>query len=146
MKLFSDDFPFIPRYETACSTPWQNHFDRQPRGSDLDIIMNNILLSRDSFLLLLVVILAGYYILRLSSGSETNFFIVSSLSVNEASDTNILVDTSWHPPILSRINSLTSAINDTGTYGFVFNSSTLPEEIPYGIAIFFLLQISVAHI
>jgi acid phosphatase len=44
-----------------------------------------------------------------------------------------LVKMSWHPPISSRINSLSSAINGTGTYGFVFNSSLLPEGTPYGI-------------
>ncbi|KAF2115506.1 acid phosphatase [Lophiotrema nucula] len=45
---------------------------------------------------------------------------------------NISIDLSWHAPMSSRINNLSSAINDTGTYGFVFNSSLLPEGIPYG--------------
>ncbi|ELR03874.1 hypothetical protein VC83_06065 [Pseudogymnoascus destructans] len=44
----------------------------------------------------------------------------------------ISVDLSWHEPISSNINSLSSAINGTGIYGFVFNSSTLPEGTPYG--------------
>ncbi|KAM7183536.1 Histidine phosphatase superfamily [Naviculisporaceae sp. PSN 640] len=42
------------------------------------------------------------------------------------------IDLSWHTPILSNINNLTSAINGTGTYGFIFDSSTLPEGLPYG--------------
>lgn len=45
------------------------------------------------------------------------------------------VDLSWHAPISSGINNLTSAINGTGTYGFIFNSSQLPDGTPYGIAI-----------
>ncbi|OBT71771.1 hypothetical protein VF21_09396 [Pseudogymnoascus sp. 05NY08] len=44
----------------------------------------------------------------------------------------ISVDLSWHAPISSNINSLSSAINGTGIYGFVFNSSTLPQGTPYG--------------
>jgi hypothetical protein len=112
--------------------PTQNHLDRQPREFDLDIFMNNILPSRGSFLWLLAGILAGYYILTRFFELATSFLIVSSLSVVQAANIDISVDLSWHAPISSRINSLSSTINGTGTYGFVFNSSTLPEEISYG--------------
>lgn len=102
--------------------------------------MNDIFPSRNSFLWLLVVMLTGYYALRRFFELATRFYVVSSLSVIQASNMGISVDLSWHAPISSTINSLTSAINGTGTYGFVFNSSTLPEEIPYGIMIIFLCK------
>ena len=87
---------------------------------------------------LLAMILTGYYVLPRYFESATSFFIVSSLSVIQGANRDVSVDLSWHAPISSRINSLSSAINGTGTYGFIFNSSTIPEEIPYGIVIFFL--------
>lgn len=102
--------------------------------------MNDILPSRVSFLWLLAVILAGYYVTRFFE-SATSFFSVPSFPVFQAANMDISVDLSWHAPISSSVNSLSSAINGTGTYGFVFNSSTLPEEIPYGIVIFFLFEI-----
>ena len=92
------------------------------------------------------MIVAGYHLLTRFFERTTSFFIVSSLSVVQAANMDISVDLSWHAPISSRINSLSSAINGTGTYGFVFNSSTLPEEIPYGIVSFFLFKILVAYI
>lgn len=45
---------------------------------------------------------------------------------------NASVDLTWYPPISSDISNLSSAINGTGTYGFIFNSSTLPAGVPYG--------------
>ncbi|KAK5129619.1 hypothetical protein LTR08_003018 [Meristemomyces frigidus] len=42
--------------------------------------------------------------------------------------TNATVNLGWHPPINSNVNSLQSAINGTGTYGFVFNSSQGPPS------------------
>ena len=42
------------------------------------------------------------------------------------------VDLSWHAPKASNINNLSTAINSTGVYGFIFNSSTLPQGTPYG--------------
>ena len=108
--------------------------------------MNDMLTSRGSFLWLLAMLLAGYYVLTRFFELSTSVFIVSSLSVIQAANMDISVDLSWHAPISSKINSLSSAINGTGTYGFVFNSSTLPEEIPYGIVIFFLFKFLVAHI
>ena len=99
--------------------------------------MNRILSSRNFFLLLLAGLLAGYYVLTRFSESVPSFVNVLKLVVMQAANIDIPVDLSWHAPISSTINSLNSAINGTGTYGFVFNSSTLPKEIPYGILIFF---------
>lgn len=56
------------------------------------------------------------------------------------------VDLSWHAPISSSINSLSSAINGSGIYRFVFNSSTLPEETPYGIMISSYIKFLKAHV
>lgn len=41
---------------------------------------------------------------------------------------NTSVDLSWHAPLQSNINSLSSAINGTGIYGFIFNSSQGPLD------------------
>ncbi|KAI7184956.1 phosphoglycerate mutase-like protein [Hortaea werneckii] len=38
------------------------------------------------------------------------------------------VDLSWHPPNNSSINDLETAINGTGIYGFIFNSSQGPPD------------------
>lgn len=108
--------------------------------------MHDILASRALFLWLLAVILVGYYVLPRFFEAATSFFIVSYLSDIQAPKMDLPVDLSWHAPISSSINSLSSAINATGTYGFVFNSSTLPDGIPYGIVIFILLRMLVAHI
>ncbi|KAJ9619521.1 hypothetical protein H2203_008299 [Taxawa tesnikishii (nom. ined.)] len=53
-------------------------------------------------------------------------------SLVSSQSTNGSVDLSWHAPLSSNINSLSSAVNGTGTYGFIFNSSTLPSGVPYG--------------
>ena len=42
------------------------------------------------------------------------------------------ISLSWHPPNSSAINNLSSVINGTGVYGFIFNSSATPEGVPYG--------------
>lgn len=99
--------------------------------------MNRIFSSRDFFLLLLAGILAGYYVLTRYSELVPSFINVSKPFVMPAANIDISVDLSWHAPISSTINSLSSAINGTGIYGFVFNSSTLPKDIPYGMLTFF---------
>ncbi|KAK8239859.1 histidine acid phosphatase-like protein [Phyllosticta capitalensis] len=38
----------------------------------------------------------------------------------------------WYPPASSWITDLSAVVNGTGVYGFVFNSSQLPEGTPYG--------------
>ena len=92
-------------------------------------------------LLLVMILAAGYYLstpfFKLAAG-----LFPSSLSVIPAAKigTSLLVNLSWHAPISSEINSLSSVINSTGTYGFVFNSSILPDGVPYGIVLFLLLS------
>lgn len=42
------------------------------------------------------------------------------------------VDLGWYAPKQTWINDLSQVINGTGTHGFIFNSSVLPRETPYG--------------
>jgi hypothetical protein len=42
------------------------------------------------------------------------------------------IDLGWHAPNATQINNLTSVINGTGIYGFVFNTSTTPATSAYG--------------
>lgn len=44
----------------------------------------------------------------------------------ETTTKNVTVDLSWHAPNATQVNSLASAINGTGAYGFIFNSSITP--------------------
>lgn len=94
--------------------------------------------------LLFVTTLASYYYVSrttffldlatgLFSSSPLSFTIISGGAKTDS--INMTVDLSWHAPISSSINNLTLAINGTGTYGFIFNSSTLPDGVPYGIAL-----------
>ena len=48
--------------------------------------------------------------------------------VNGSCASNQTLDLSWHAPAQSQVNSLSSAINGTGTYGFIFNSSQGPLD------------------
>ena len=52
----------------------------------------------------------------------------SSYNPNASCGGNTTVDLSWHRPISSDINSLRSAINGSGIYGFIFNSSQGPLD------------------
>jgi hypothetical protein len=45
---------------------------------------------------------------------------------------NTTVDLRWHAPKKSWINDLKRVLNGTGTNGFVFNSSQLPQGVQYG--------------
>lgn len=100
--------------------------------------MNGITPLRNPFVWLLAVTLVGYYVLTRFFELTGSFSITSSPSGTQAADMAISVDLSWHAPISSNINSLSSAINGTGIYGFIFNSSTLPQAIPYGTMILIL--------
>ena len=55
----------------------------------------------------------------------------SSLNV-QAQSTGNVADLKWYAPNSTKVNSLTSVINGTGVYGFIFNSSTVPADTPYG--------------
>ena len=41
------------------------------------------------------------------------------------------VDLAWYPPKATNINNLTSAVNSSGIYGFIYNGS-YPTDTPYG--------------
>ena len=83
--------------------------------------------------LLLLVICAMYYykhwiVLQtalLISSFASKFSVLAQLSSNAT-------DLSWHPPNSTQVNNLSSLINGTGVYGFIFNSSTDPAGTPYG--------------
>lgn len=45
---------------------------------------------------------------------------------------NVTVDLTWHAPNRSWINDLSQVLNGSGTNGFIFNSSRLPDKTPYG--------------
>lgn len=51
-----------------------------------------------------------------------------SYTGNGSCSGNSSVDLNWHAPKQSQINSLASAINGTGTYGFIFDSSHGPDN------------------
>lgn len=38
------------------------------------------------------------------------------------------IDTNWHAPSKTQLNNLTSALDSNGVYGFIFNSSSTPEQ------------------
>lgn len=42
------------------------------------------------------------------------------------------IDLEWYPPKKTWINDLDQVLNGTGTNGFVFNSSQLPNGVEYG--------------
>lgn len=46
-----------------------------------------------------------------------------------STNTNVSLD--WHAPAQTKVNSLTSALNGTGIYGFIFNSSQSPPDTEY---------------
>lgn len=102
--------------------------------------MNGITPRRNTFIWLIALILVGYYVLTRFFELTGSFSITSSPSGTQAADMAISVDLSWHAPISSNINSLSSAINGTGIYGFVFNSSALPHGTPYGSVILALFS------
>jgi hypothetical protein len=54
--------------------------------------------------------------------------VVGSVAVAQ----NTTVDLKWHAPKKSWINDLGQVLKGTGTNGFVFNSSQLPNGTPYG--------------
>ncbi|KAM7222354.1 Histidine phosphatase superfamily [Rhypophila decipiens] len=76
------------------------------------------------------LVLAGwYYIWMPLVQMAVNVFLSPAIKVGAR---NQVVDLRWHAPIPTQINSLKSAINGSGTYGFIFDSSGLPDRVPYG--------------
>ena len=60
--------------------------------------------------------------------------IVSALQHHLASGRTAManIDSGWHAPSSSWITDLTAVINGTGVHKYVFNSSSLPDSVPYG--------------
>lgn len=44
------------------------------------------------------------------------------------STSSAAVDLKWYPPASTQINDLSSAINGTGVYGYIFDTSSTPEH------------------
>src|SRR5450755_626828 len=84
-----------------------------------------LLIGASAILILLVVNLVsfpGTFILPSVAPSILKTVPAKSTSIN----------LSWHRPNATSINDLETVINGTGVYGFVFNSSQLPEGEMYG--------------
>lgn len=58
--------------------------------------------------------------------------ILPLLWMAAASAQNVTIDLQWHAPNKTWINDLTQVLNGSGTNGFIFNNSALPEGIKYG--------------
>ena len=78
------------------------------------------------------------FIMRVSNSIFSSALLISSASSASTSNkycqasNNDLVYLSWHPPTSSPINDLSRLFNATGTYGYIFNSSEVPEGVTYG--------------
>ncbi|KAK7920104.1 hypothetical protein PG985_008126 [Apiospora marii] len=49
------------------------------------------------------------------------------VSTGAAAAAGMGVDLNWHPPAATQLNNLTSALQGSGTYGFIFNTSQTPD-------------------
>lgn len=94
--------------------------------------MNRVLPLRVISILLLVMVPIGYYVSVRFFAPAASYLILISSSTTNAAQTDVSIDLSWHAPISSHINNLGSVINGTGTHGYLFNSSTLPDNVTYG--------------
>ena len=68
-----------------------------------------------------VIMLSRTYLLPLLG------FVLPTL-YGQSTTNNVTVDLSWHAPNATQVNSLGSAINGTGVYGFIYNSSIIPGD------------------
>jgi hypothetical protein len=59
-------------------------------------------------------------------------FLGSIAHKTQCSQATKQVDLNWYAPNATQINNLTSVINGTDVYGFIFNSSLTPAGSPYG--------------
>lgn len=61
--------------------------------------------------------------------------IASSSSTTSTSRSQCLssvdVDLNWYPPAQTMINNLSTVLDGSGVYGFIFNSSSTPPELSY---------------
>lgn len=94
-------------------------------------LFHNVKLSLSFF----VLVVAGAMYYNMHWITVQNALLISSFASRLqvlAQGSSSSSDLSWYAPNTTRINSLTSAINGTDVYGFVFNSSTDPAGTPYG--------------
>ncbi|KAI9728524.1 MAG: hypothetical protein M1834_007662 [Cirrosporium novae-zelandiae] len=59
-------------------------------------------------------------------------FVLPSIAAQNKTSTSGKVDINWHAPNATDVNNLETVINGTGVYGFIFNSSQLPNGTKYG--------------
>lgn len=71
----------------------------------------------------LLAILPSDTVYTMWSKSKEGLLLASLASSGMAA-----VDLSWHPPAASQINDLSSAVNSTGVYGYIYDSSHTPDE------------------
>jgi len=71
-------------------------------------------------------------------GSAATAALLFSSSRATAQNTNTTscpiappADLNWYPPRKTAVNDLDTVLNGTGVYGYIFNSSTTPSDIPY---------------
>ncbi|WPH01900.1 Hypothetical protein R9X50_00475400 [Acrodontium crateriforme] len=76
--------------------------------------------------LLSLLVLSTYYVMRISTLSAASAAAWSLTSAATSCKANTTVDLNWYPPVNWNINNLTTVINGTGIYGFIFNSSQGP--------------------
>lgn len=85
-------------------------------------------------IILLTLLLGVQSIVQIfhSSSNKPSFIsrVTLSLAYYRAMTSN--VDLGWYPPSASAINNLTQVVDGTGIYGWVFNSSSVPES-GYGV-------------
>lgn len=82
--------------------------------------------------LLLFLGIAFFVYLKWSSSSPNSSAMLKPatsmlLSTAAAAAADMGVDLNWHPPAATQVNNLTSALQGSGTYGFIFNSSQTPD-------------------
>lgn len=64
--------------------------------------------------------------------SSFSLFLASGFSPVSSQCNSSVPSLSWYPPKNNSVNSLSSVINSTGVYGFIYNSSTDPAGVEYG--------------
>ncbi|KAK7979655.1 60S ribosomal subunit assembly/export protein [Apiospora arundinis] len=58
----------------------------------------------------------------------TTSLLLSTTAAATAAAADMGVDLNWHAPAASALNNLTSALQASGTYGFIFNTSRTPDD------------------
>lgn len=54
--------------------------------------------------------------------------VAASLAYHRMAAASASVDISWHPPNATAINNLTQVLQGSDVYGFIYNSSTTPDD------------------